>query len=136
MENENLLWKDRKRTLFGLPLSFTKYRLTEDRLFINTGVLTTVENEIRLYRILDVQLTRTLGQRIFGVGTIHVKSADKTMNDFDILSVKKSAFVKELLSENVEKQRQEKRVVNREIMYDNDEADDMAGEDVSADDIE
>ena len=63
----NIIWKDRKRTLFGLPLSFTKYELTEDRLFIKTGLLTQKEDEVRLYRIMDIGLTRTLGQRIFGV---------------------------------------------------------------------
>lgn len=28
------LWQDRKR-VFGLPLSFTRYRLSEDRLFLS-----------------------------------------------------------------------------------------------------
>lgn len=37
--SENILWKDRKRTLFGLPWSFTKYKLTEEKLIIQTGFL-------------------------------------------------------------------------------------------------
>lgn len=117
MAERNVIWSDRKRTLFGLPLSFTKYTLTEERLFIQTGLYTTVEDEVRLYRILDVKLTRTLGQKIFGVGSIHVCSADKSMADFEITSVKNSADVKEKLSELVEKNRVEKRVMNREAMF-------------------
>lgn len=117
MAERNVIWSDRKRTLFGLPLSFTKYTLTEERLFIQTGLFTTVEDEVRLYRILDVKLTRTLGQKIFGVGSIHVCSADKSMADFEITSVKNSADVKEKLSELVEKNRIEKRVMNREAMF-------------------
>lgn len=117
MAERNVIWSDRKRTLFGLPLSFTKYTLTEERLFIQTGLFTTVEDEVRLYRILDVKLTRTLGQKIFGVGSIHVCSADKSMADFEITSVKNSAVVKEKLSELVEKNRVEKRVMNREAMF-------------------
>ena len=31
------LWKDRKR-YFGMPLSFTRYSLSEDRLFISEGL--------------------------------------------------------------------------------------------------
>ena len=120
MAERNVIWSDRKRTLFGLPLSFTKYTLTEDRLFVQTGFFTTVEDEVRLYRILDVKLTRTLGQKIFGVGTIQVGSADKSMADFEIVSVKNAAEVKERLSELVEKNRVEKRVINRESMFDND----------------
>ena len=117
MAERNVIWSDRKRTLFGLPLSFTKYTLTEERLFIQTGLFTTVEDEVRLYRILDVKLTRTLGQKIFGVGSIHVCSADKSMADFEITSVKNSADVKEKLSDLVEKNRVEKRVMNREAMF-------------------
>lgn len=117
MAERNVIWSDRKRTLFGLPLSFTKYTLTEERLFIQTGLFTTVEDEVRLYRILDVKLTRTLGQKIFGVGSIHVCSADKSMADFEITSVKNSADVKEKLSELAEKNRVEKRVMNREAMF-------------------
>ena len=110
------LWSDRKRTLFGLPLSFTKYRLTEERLFIEKGFLNKSEDEVRLYRIMDLTLNRSLGQRIFGVGTIHCYTADKSMKEFDIQSVKNSKDVKEMLSELVEKQRDEKRVSSREFM--------------------
>lgn len=110
------LWKDRKRTLFGLPWSFTKYSLSEERLFIEKGFFTIISDEVRLYRILDVHLERTFLQRIFGVGTIIVQSSDKSLGIFQIKSVKKPKYVKELLSNNVEKQRDRKRVVNREIM--------------------
>ena len=65
------LWSDRKRTFLGLPWSFTKYNLTEERLFIETGFFNKKEDEVRLYRITDVSLTRSFGQRIVGVGTIH-----------------------------------------------------------------
>ena len=110
------IWSDRKRTLFGLPLSFTKYCLTEDRLFIEKGFFNKSEDEVRLYRILDLTLNRSFGQRIFGVGTINCYSADKSMNEFDILSVKRSKDVKEMLSGLVEKQRDLKHVTNREFM--------------------
>ena len=121
MENQKNIWKDRKRTLFGLPLSFTKYSLEEDRLFIETGFFNSVENEVRLYRIMDLQLSRTLGQKMFGLGTIKVKSADKTLGDFEIKNIKNSKEVKEQLSKLVEEMRDKKRVVNRELMMEDDE---------------
>ena len=114
--NIEILWKDRKRGFLGLPLSFTKYRLTKERLFIETGFINSIENEVRLYRILDVQMTRSLGQKIFGLGSINVHSSDASLKDFTIKNIKKPKYVKELLSELVEKQRDEKRVVNRELM--------------------
>ncbi|MCR4567923.1 MAG: PH domain-containing protein [Pseudobutyrivibrio sp.] len=111
----NTLWQDRKR-YFGLPLSFTKYSLSEDRLFVETGFFNLEQNEVRLYRILDLQLKRSLGQRIFGVGSIWVSSSDKSLGTFEIKNIKDSARVKEMLSVQVEQQREAKRVVGREFM--------------------
>ncbi|MDE6433127.1 MAG: PH domain-containing protein [Lachnospiraceae bacterium] len=119
------LWSDKKRTLFGLPLSFTKYMLSEERLFIEQGFLNKKEDEVRLYRIMDVSLTRSFGQRLFGLGTIHCCSADKSMGDFDIVSIKNPKDVKEQLSQQIESQRDSKRVSNREYM--NDSHDDLDG---------
>ncbi|MDO4788801.1 MAG: PH domain-containing protein [Johnsonella sp.] len=116
----DIIWRDRKRTIFGLPLSFTKYSLTEERLFIETGLLNTVENEVRLYRILDVQLRRSFFQKLFGIGTIDISSADRSLPNFSLFNIKKPKLVKELLSKHVEIQRDAKRVVNRELMMGSD----------------
>ena len=113
----NILWHDRKRH-FGLPISFTKYSMSEDRLFVETGFFNLEQNEVRLYRILDLQLKRSLGQRIFGVGSIIVSSSDKSLGTFEIINVKHSANVKEMLSVQVEQQREAKRVYTRENMVD------------------
>lgn len=121
----NIVWKDRKRTIFGLPWSFTKYSLSDDRLFISTGFLNTKEDEVRLYRIMDISLNRTLGQRMFGLGTIKCCSADKTLGDFEIKNIKKSKDVKEMLSEMVEEERNRKKVTSREFIdHDDGEFDD------------
>lgn len=72
------LWKDRRRVL-GMPLSFTRYRLSEDRLFCEKGFLNLKSDEVLLYRVQDLELTMSLGQRIFGVGTVCVHSSDKSM---------------------------------------------------------
>lgn len=121
-------WKDRKRTFLGLPLSFTVYSLNEERLFIKSGFLNIKEDEVRLYRITDLSLTRTLLQRMFGVGTISCCSADKTLGNFVIKSVKNPRDVKEKLSELVEKQRDKKRVTSREFLDDsNDDDEELDG---------
>lgn len=132
MERE-IIWKDRKRTIFGLPWSFTKYGLTKDRLFIETGVFNVREDEVRLYRVTDVSLTRSFGQRLFGLGTISCCSADKTLGDFKILNIKNSREVKELLSETIEQERMAKRVISKED-FGHDHDDD--GDDSDMDDSE
>lgn len=125
---ENIIWRDRKRTIFGLPWSFTKYSMTEEKLFVKTGVFSTKEEEVRLYRILDVTLKRSLGERIFGLGTIHCCAADKSTPEFDILRIKNSEEVKSRLSDLIEKQRELKRVSSREFM-------DADGDDLGLDHI-
>ena len=98
MNKKDIIWKDRKRTIFGLPLSFTVYTLTGEKILIDTGFLNQKQDEIMLFRITDITLTRTLGQRIFGLGTVHCCSADKTSPEFDLKNIKNSSEVKELLS--------------------------------------
>ena len=109
-------WFDRKRTIFGLPLSFTKYAVTDEKLIIKTGFFNTKEEEIRLYRIIDVTLNRSLGERMFKLGTIHVISSDKSTPAFDIKRIKKSPEVKEIISDLVETARKKNRVSAREFM--------------------
>ena len=113
---KKIIWKDRKRTLFGLPWSFTRYALTEEKFIIDKGFFNRIEDEVRLYRILDITLKRSFWERIFGVGTIHCCSGDKSLGDFDILHIKNSKDVKEMLSELVEKERMERRVGTREFI--------------------
>ena len=116
IKQKEIIWKDRKRTLFGLPWSFTRYSLTEEKFIIDKGFFNRVEDEVRLYRILDITLKRSFWERIFGVGTIHCCSGDKSLGDFDIQHIKNSRDVKEMLSELVEKERMERRVGTREFI--------------------
>ena len=119
-----LVWKDRKRTFLGLPLSFTVYSLDGERLFIKTGVLSVNEDEVRLYRIKDISLRRSFGQRLLGLGTIHCCSSDATLKEFDIRNIKKPREVRELLSQMIEAERQKKRVRSLESLDNRDGDDD------------
>lgn len=116
-----VVWKDRRRTLFGLPLSLTVYTLTGEKLLTETGFLNKREEEVRLYRIMDVTLKRSLGERIFGLGTIHCCSADKSTPEFEISRIKDSVAVKEMLSDMIEEERERRRVSAREFMTDSDD---------------
>ena len=118
------IWTDRKRH-FGLPISITKYSLSEDRLFRETGLLNLNEEEVLLYRVRDVSLSRSLWQRIFGVGTITVHSSDKTSPTLEVINVKDSKSVKELIFINVEKAKEERRMRATELLDDGAEDDDF-----------
>lgn len=111
------IWKDRKRHL-GLPLSFTRYALSEDRLFLSVGFFSIKDEEILLYRIRDISTSRSLWQRMFGVGSITVVSSDKTAPTLLLKNVKNPLDVKEMLHQQVEKVKIQRRIRVGEIMTD------------------
>lgn len=115
MESIEYLWKDRKRYL-GLPLSFTRYRLSEDRLFCETGFLNLKSDEVLLYRVRDLQLTMSLGQRVFGMGTVCVVSSDKSIPHLDLKNVKDPREVKELIHKYVEAAKDKRRMRATELL--------------------
>ncbi|MBE7000343.1 MAG: PH domain-containing protein [Clostridia bacterium] len=110
------IWQDRKRIIFGLPWTFTRYALTQDKLIVDTGFLNRCEDEIRLYRILDITLKRSLWERLFGLGTIHCCTGDQTSPEIDLKHIKNSRDVKNMLSDMIEKERTERRIGVREWM--------------------
>ncbi len=117
MSQKNYLWSDKKRTLFGLPLSFTRYTLTSEKLLIKIGFLSIKEEEIKLYRILDFTVRKTLAQRIFGVGDIELHTADRSTPIFIIRGVKNVDNIKELISQKVEEVRVDRKVRVREEFH-------------------
>jgi len=109
------IWKDRKRWL-GMPLSFTRYRLSEDRLFLSVGFFSIRDEEVLLYRIRDLNTSRTLWQRLFGVGTVTVLSSDKSLPTLVLKNIKDPLHVKELIHSQVEEMKIRRRVHLGEIM--------------------
>ncbi len=121
---KEIIWKDRKRYL-GLPLSFTRYALSDDRLFLSVGFFNIKDEEVLLYRIRDINTSRTLWQRLFGVGTVSVASSDKSMPSLILKNVKNPMEVKELLHQQVEEMKIRRRVRVGEIMTSNLDEDEL-----------
>ncbi len=129
-KGDQYIWKDRKRFL-GMPLSFTRYAISEDRLFLSVGFLNVKDEEVLLYRIRDINTSRTLWQRLFGVGTITVVSSDKSMPSAILKNIKRPMEVKELLHRQVEDMKIRRRVRFGEIMA---TGDDLPDDDSDLDD--
>ena len=115
MASIQYIWKDRKR-YFGMPLSFTRYALSEDRLFVSVGFLNIKDDEILLYRVRDIDTSRSLWQRLFGVGTVVVMSSDKSMPNLVLKNIKDPVEIKELIHQQVEEMKLRRRVRVGEIM--------------------
>lgn len=107
-------WKDRKRFL-GLPLSFTRYSIREQRLYYSKGFFNTTEDEMLIYRILDVKLNRTFGDKLVGVGTITLFTADKTSPELKLERVKKPKYVRDIISKMVEEERLRLNIRGKEL---------------------
>ena len=114
------LWHDRKRIL-GMPLSFTRYALSEDRLFLKRGFLNVHQDEIVLYRVRDLRVSQTLWQRLFGVGTVTVISTDKSIPELALKNIRQPNEVKELIHEYVEKMKVARRMRVGEMSMDIDD---------------
>ena len=104
---------ERKRwVFFALPFTFTKYTIKEDVLTIQTGILKIVENDCYMYKIQDVQHSATLGERIFGIGTITCFTGDTTHPKLELMHIKNSRAIKDFIRQQSEEARLKRRTVN------------------------
>lgn len=109
------IWTDKKRTLFGLPLSFTRYFITETKVITQTGFLTIKEDELDIYKITDKSMKMTLGQRIFGLGSVIILSKDVDTPQKVLKNIKYPRKVSQLLSECIIEQRDRYSIRGRDM---------------------
>lgn len=114
----NVLWAGRK-CILGLPISFTRYIITDTSLYTKIGFLNIKEDEIELYRVYDKQISFTLFQRMVKCGTITVISKDKDTPDKKLISVRHPREVKRILDEVVKEQRDKYYVRGRDMIGNN-----------------
>lgn len=106
-------YTERKRwVFFGLPFTFTKYIIKEDAITIDSGFLNKVENDCYMYKVQDVTHSASLGERIFGLGTIICYTGDTTHPQLIIQHVKKSKEIKNFILEASEAARMRRRTLN------------------------
>lgn len=113
-EDCEVIWHDRKRFL-GMPLSFTRYYLVKKgnewiKIFRHKGLLSSLIDEVNIYRCFDLRFHASLVDKIVGTGTIMVDSNDSTMPEFLLLHIKNPYKVRDLLSSLIEIERKKRRV--------------------------
>ena len=113
VEEKPILWKDRRR-IFGMPISFTSYQVSEDRLYVKKGLFNTETDELLLYRVMDIRQVRKFWQKIFRVGTVSLFSTDKTCPKLDLRDIKHPDKVRKFISTQVETQRDKRRIAGLE----------------------
>lgn len=104
---------ERKRwVFFGLPFTFTKYIVKENMLTIDSGFLNKVENDCYMYKVQDVELTSSLMERIFGLGTVVCYTGDTTHPRLELAHIKNAKEVKNFILEASEQARMKRRTLN------------------------
>ena len=110
MTNEKkIIWSDKKRIL-GMPISFTRYALSHDRLYISVGAINIRDDEVLLYRVRDISVRRSLWQRIAKLGTVTVNTSDKSTPVVVLKNIKIPLIVKELIHENAEEMKIKRKI--------------------------
>ena len=102
LENDKVLWQEKKKLIFGLPWTFTTYTLTEDALKVKTGVVLQRFEEIKLYKVRDFTVVRNPIQRLFKLGTIHICSVDNSSPEYDVINIYNAIEVKDMMSRQVD----------------------------------
>lgn len=110
------IWTDKKRTLFGLPLSFTRYYLTETKFITQVGLINIKEDEIDLYKIIDKSVNRPFFQRIFGCGTIIIHSKDADTPTKNVQSIKNVRQVSNLIDKYLNRMRDRYGIRGRDMV--------------------
>ena len=115
---KRILWSDKRRWFFGTTkLSFVKYKLSNDRLIVESGILIRNHEEVMFYRVMDLSMRQTLIDRFFGIGTVIVISSDKTQPKLKLEKIKDPSNLILMLSDNVEEQREKKNINVTEIPF-------------------
>ena len=99
----------------ALILATTDYRLTSQRLQMRSGILNRQTEEIELYRVRDTALYRSLFERIFGLGTIQIMSADPRTPELKMTGIKGADKVREHFRTYTEKMRKARGVRDIDI---------------------
>lgn len=104
---------EKKRSrFFGLPLSFTKYTISDEILTVRTGLLTIKENDCYIYKIQDVTFTQTLMERIFKLSTIICYTGDTTDPELKLTRIRNGREIREYLVRESDAQRIKRRTIN------------------------
>ncbi len=110
----DVMWTGKKNIL-GMPISFTRYIITDTKLITRVGFLNISEDEIELYRIIDKTMNFPLSQRIFGFGTIKITAKDSDKHVKIIKSIKNPRGVKQILDELIRQQHDKYYVRGRDM---------------------
>jgi uncharacterized membrane protein YdbT with pleckstrin-like domain len=88
----------------------TQYEVTTQRVRIRRGIVTKRTDELELYRANDTSLIEPLPMRMFGLGTIEIRTNDSSSPTVYLHAIHKARGLREDLRKAIEECRDRKRV--------------------------
>lgn len=111
----NVIWTDKPHNFFSLPLNFTRFILTDKKLIVRRGFLNILEDYVDLYKVIDTTISRPIGQRLFGCGTITVVSKDANNKHLDLTKVKEPHTTHHKIENAVEEQKKSYGILGKDM---------------------
>jgi uncharacterized membrane protein YdbT with pleckstrin-like domain len=93
-----------------LLVKATQYEVTTERIRVRRGIFTKRTDELELYRANDTSLIEPLSMRMFGLGTIEVRTMDATSPKLYLEAVHGARKLREDLRKHIEQCRERKGV--------------------------
>jgi uncharacterized membrane protein YdbT with pleckstrin-like domain len=87
-----------------LKVSTTKYVLTNERMRVTTGVLSTRTEDLELRRVRDSVILRPFWARVAGLGDVQILSADASTPRLTLHAIKDPDAVQSMIRSNVQAQ--------------------------------
>jgi membrane protein YdbS with pleckstrin-like domain len=78
----------------------TRYRVTNQRIVIESGVLSRSLEEIDMRSVDDIEFRQTFLERLFGIGQVFIVSTDKVAPKFNLHGIHDPKNIRELIRSN------------------------------------
>ena len=109
--------------LFGIPWVFKRYEIYDNEMTIISGFLSIKEDDCFMYKITDVELSRSFLQRLAGLSTITLFTSDVTDKTIVMKNIKHGREIKDFINQESERARLRRRTVNMQNIGFNDDLD-------------
>jgi uncharacterized membrane protein YdbT with pleckstrin-like domain len=93
-----------------LTISSQHYKLTNERIILQRGILNRVTDELELYRVKDHRLEQPLFLRMLGLGNIILITSDQLNHEVYMVALKDSQKLREDIRRLVEERRRTRGV--------------------------
>lgn len=108
-----MIYTEKRRTKFlALPLTFTTYMITDEKITITSGFLDITIDDAYMYKVQDVKLTMTFFERIFKLGTVTCYTGDTTHPELRLLHIRKAHEIKDFIMSASEEARRKRRTLH------------------------